>query len=108
MFQYFLPHLPQGCNCPPSKLPDDQNDLPDLVQQWSNRGAKKKVDRSSQHFFVSVQEIRNSNYDLSVNRYREIAHETIEHMPPKQLIAELTEEEREIEQALKRLEEMVQ
>jgi type I restriction enzyme M protein len=90
-----------------TKLPADQDDLPDLVEQWGKRDAKKKSDRASRHFFVPVEEIRGNNYDLSVNRYREVAHEEIDHVPPKQLIAELSELEREIQKGLKELEGML-
>ena len=90
-----------------TKLPDNQNDLPDLVQQWSKRDGKKKSDRTTKHFFVSVKEIRENKYDLSVNRYREVAHEKLEHISPGQLLGELTVEVREIEQGLKSLEAMI-
>jgi len=86
-----------------TQLPANQNDLPDLVQQWTKRDTKKKTERSSQHFFVSVQEIRDNNYDLSVNRYREVAHELIDHIAPKTLIADLDELETEIAEGLKKL-----
>jgi type I restriction enzyme M protein len=87
-----------------NQLPADQNDLPDLVEKWAKRDAKKKSDRSAQHFFVPVKEIRDNNYDLSVNRYREITHKEIDHITPKQLIIELTNLEKEIKQGLEELE----
>jgi type I restriction enzyme M protein len=90
-----------------TKLPDDQSDLPDLLQQWGQRDPKRKTDRSAQHFYVPVKEIRANKYDLSVNGYREITHEKIDHMPPMQLIAELDELEREINQGLKELERIM-
>jgi type I restriction enzyme M protein len=90
-----------------SKLPEDQDDLPDLVKQWGQRETKKKADRSSKHFFVPVKEIRDNNYDLSVNRYREVAHEVIDHVAPKQLISELNELESDIGEGLKKLQEMI-
>jgi len=90
-----------------TKLPDDQNDLPDLVEQWAKRDAKRKSDRSARHFFVPVKEIRDNRYDLSVNRYREVAHEEIDHVPPNKLIAELNELETDIENGLKELEGML-
>jgi type I restriction enzyme M protein len=91
-----------------TQLSDDQNDLPDLVRQWTQRNAKEKSDRSAQHFFVSVKEVRENKYDLSVNRYREVAHKEIEHVTPKQLIAELDDLETEIERGLKELEGMLE
>jgi type I restriction enzyme M protein len=91
-----------------TKLPDDQNDLPDLLEQWTKRDVKKNSARTGRHFFVPVKELRNNGYDLSVNRYREVAHEKIDHIPPKQLIAELNALEAEIEKGIKELEEMLE
>jgi type I restriction enzyme M protein len=82
--------------------------LPDIREKWLAREKAKKNDRKAKHFFVPVKEIRDNRYELSVNRYREVANEEINHVAPKQLIAELTEEEQEIEQGLKKLEGMVQ
>jgi len=64
----------------------------------------RKSDRSAQRFFVPAQEIRDNNYDLSVNRYREVTHEEIDHIPPQQQIAELKVLEKEIEEGLEKLE----
>jgi type I restriction enzyme M protein len=48
-----------------------------------------------------------NGYDLSLNRYKEVVYEEVQHVPPKQLLAELAELEREIEQGMKELEGMV-
>lgn len=90
-----------------TKLPDGQNDLPDLIARWGQRDSKHKSDRTGQYFFVPVEEIRGNKFDLSVNRYREVAHEEIDHVSPKELIAELTAIEDEIKQGLADLEEML-
>lgn len=52
-------------------------------------------------------EIAANGYDLSLNRYKEIVHEEVEHVPPKQLIAELLQLEEKIEHGLRELEGMV-
>lgn len=49
-------------------------------------------------------EIAANGYDLSLNRYKEVVHEEVEHVPPKQVLAEL---EREIEAGLRDLEGML-
>ena len=90
-----------------TQLPADQNDLPDLVQRWAKRDAKIKNDLSARHFFVSAQQIRDNDYDLSVNRYREITHQEIDHTPPKRLITELNELEGEILSGINDLEAML-
>jgi len=48
-----------------------------------------------------------AGYDLSINRYKEAAQETIEHRPPKEIIAELKSLEQEIAEGLDELEGML-
>ena len=47
-------------------------------------------------------EIVAQGYDLSLNRYKEVVHEEIEHISPKNIIAELKTLEDEIQQGLDR------
>jgi type I restriction enzyme M protein len=56
---------------------------------------------------VPKAEIAAAGYDLSVNRYKEVVHETAEHRPSKEIIAELKALEREIADGLAELEAML-
>jgi type I restriction enzyme M protein len=47
------------------------------------------------------------SYDLSLNRYKEVEHEHVEHDAQKDIIRELREIEEEISAGLTRLEEML-
>ena len=47
------------------------------------------------------------SYDLSLNRYKEVEHEVVEHAAPAEIIAELRAIEAEIAEGLDRLEEML-
>jgi type I restriction enzyme M protein len=89
-----------------TKLPDDQNDLPDLVARWEKRNSERENNRSTRSFFVHATELRANKYDLSLNRYQEITHTQEDHVPPGQLIAELKEIEMEIQQGLEALNQM--
>jgi type I restriction enzyme M protein len=85
-----------------------RNNLPDVVARWRERaGAERDRPRTAQSFCVPKAEIAANGYDLSLNRYREVEHEEVEHVPPQQIIAELMELEREIEAGLRDLETMV-
>ena len=42
-------------------------------------------------------------YDLSLNRYKEVVHDEVDHVPPKQILAELAVIEEEIQRGLKEL-----
>ncbi len=50
---------------------------------------------------------RAAGYDLSLNRYREVEHEEIEHESPAAILADLRRIEEEIAEGMKQLEEMV-
>ncbi|MFY9609818.1 MAG: SAM-dependent DNA methyltransferase, partial [Blastocatellia bacterium] len=42
-------------------------------------------------------------YDLSLNRYKEVVHEEVEHRPPQQILADLAKLETEIQEGMKEL-----
>lgn len=89
-------------------LTDDErskNNLPDLLARWNKReSAERDRARTEQSFCVTLSEIAAAGYDLSLNRYKEVVHERTEHIPPKQLIAELKQLEVEIQAGLEELE----
>jgi type I restriction enzyme M protein len=90
-----------------TKLLDGQNDLPDLVAQWAKRDTASTNDRSARCFFVSSKEIRDTRYDLSLNRYKKLVHEKVTHRPPNEILQGLNELEAEIHQNMKELERML-
>jgi type I restriction enzyme M protein len=85
-----------------------KNNLPDVLARWQQRSkAERKRPRTAQSFCVPKAEIAENGYDLSLNRYKEVIHKELEHVPPKKIIADLMKLEREIEQGLKELEGML-
>ena len=85
-----------------------KNNLPDVLVRWQQRdGAERERPRTAQSFCVLKADIAANGYDLSLNRYKEVVYEEVQHVPPRQILAELAELEREIEQGMKELEEMV-
>ncbi|HEY5866646.1 MAG TPA: class I SAM-dependent DNA methyltransferase [Candidatus Tectomicrobia bacterium] len=85
-----------------------KNNLPDVLVRWQQRdGAERERPRTAQSFCVPGADIAANGYDLSLNRYKEVVYEEVQHVPPRQILAELAELEREIEQGMKELEEMV-
>jgi type I restriction enzyme M protein len=63
--------------------------------------------RTAQSFFVPKADIAAQNYDLSLNRYKEVIHEEIAHRPPGEILARLAELEKDITQGMKELEGML-
>jgi type I restriction enzyme M protein len=96
---------------PKAKLSEDEhakNNLPDIAARWMQRsGTERKRLRTAQSFCVPKAEIAAAGYDLSINRYKEVVHETTEHRPPKEIVAELKALEKEIAKGLDELEGML-
>ena len=72
------------------------NDIPDAIEQWKARDPKKDTDRTARAFFVPVGEIRENKYDLSLNRYKEVAYDNVEYDPPATILAKLRDLETQI------------
>lgn len=85
----------------------DDNNIPDIIARFKNLEAEETRKRTEQSFFVSVDEIRENKFDLSINRYKEQVHEVVSYAPPKQILQEITELEEEITVGLRRLEGML-
>ena len=47
---------------------------------------RKRTDKS---FFVPKSEIAGNDYDLSINRYKEVEYEAVEYDPPQVILCEL-------------------
>jgi type I restriction enzyme M protein len=82
-------------------------DLPDCLTRWRGRDPQKDTDRTVKGFFVTAQEIREKDYDLSLNRFKETVYEEVQYVPPKEILKKLKGLECEIMQHLVELEGML-
>lgn len=85
-----------------------RNNLPDILARWAGRnGAERERARTAQSFCVPKADIVAQGYDLSLNRYKEVVHEIVEHRAPKDILADLAKLEEEIRRGMKELEGML-
>jgi type I restriction enzyme M protein len=85
-----------------------KNNLPDILARWLQRDTKEKSnERTAQSFCVPKAEIEANDYDLSLNRYKQVVNEYVAHASPKVLIKELKQLEAEIQLGLEQLEELL-
>ena len=91
-----------------SDAEQQKNNLPDVLARWRERdGTERENPRTAQSFCVSRDDIAEAGYDLSLNRYKEVAHEEVVHDSPANIIAELRRIETDIAEGLDQLEEML-
>ncbi|MHC1754117.1 MAG: class I SAM-dependent DNA methyltransferase [Methanosarcina sp.] len=85
-----------------------KNNLPDVLVRWQERNnSELKRPRTEQSFCVPKADIAAQGYDLSLNRYKEVVHEEVEHMSPKEILESLAKLEAEIDKGMKELEGML-
>lgn len=107
------PNLPESklWAVPDEALTDDEvekNNLPDALKRWDQRDESElERPRTAQSFTVSKDEIAGHDYDLSINRYKEVAYEAVEHRDPLEIVRELQALEEEIHKDLRDLEGML-
>jgi type I restriction enzyme M protein len=91
-----------------SEAEAEKNNLPDVLRRWGERaGTERTGPRTAQSFCVPKADIAVVGYDLSLNRYKEVAHQEVAHESPAAILADLRRIETEIAEGMARLEEMV-
>ncbi len=83
------------------------NDIPDILSRWSDRKKESKRARTDQSFLVPISEIQGNDYDLSINRYKEIVYEEIVYDSPSQIITDIKALDKERSDALAELEKLI-
>lgn len=85
-----------------------KNNLPDALARWAQRdGSERSNPRTAQSFCVPKADIAAQGYDLSINRYKEVVHEAVEHDHPLDILAKLKKLEIEIQIDMAELEGML-
>lgn len=101
---WFYDMKADGFSLDDKRQPVEDNDIPDLLQQWKQRFQQTLTNKA---FFVAKQQIKENNYDLSINRYKETEYEKVEYEPPKVILQKLRQLENEIREDLNDLEELL-
>ncbi|MBO5261054.1 MAG: SAM-dependent DNA methyltransferase [Coprococcus sp.] len=83
------------------------NDIPDIIERFSN--LEKEVDRSrtEQSFMVPLADIVSNDYDLSINKYKEIVYEKVEYESTETIVGRIEEIEKDIQQNMSELKKLL-
>jgi type I restriction enzyme M protein len=105
---WFYEVTADGFSLDDKRNPVELNDLPDALSRWDSRlSSELERARTEQSFCVPVADIVAQGYDLSLNRYKEIVQDGVEHRPPLELIAEIEKLESDIAGGLAELKTML-
>lgn len=106
---WFYDMTADGFSLDDQRQPIKENDIPDIIKRFNNRNSKEEQERArtKKSFFVPKEEIVENDYDLSINKYKEIVVEKKEYEDPKVILKRVIDMENELQQKLKELEEML-
>ena len=106
---WFYDMTADGFSLDDQRQPVKENDIPDIIERFNNRNSKEEQERArtEKSFFVSKEEIIENDYDLSINKYKEIVVEKKEYEDPKVILKRVIDMENELQQKLKELEEII-
>ena len=78
----------------------EENDIPDVIARFNNLAGEETRTRKDKSFLVPVEEIRENDYVLSMNKYKEVEREVVEYEKPEVILDRIDNLETEISAAL--------
>ena len=106
---WFYDMTADGFSLDDQRQPVKENDIPDIIERFNNRNSEEEQQRkrTEKSFFVPKEEIVENDYDLSINKYKEIVIEKKEYEHPKVILKRVMDMEDEIQSILKELGELL-
>ncbi len=96
-----------GFSLDDKRSPIAENDISDIVERFKNREKEMDRKRTDKSFMVPKQEIVDNEYDLSINKYKQIEYTPVEYPPTSEIMANIREIEMEIGKEMDELEKML-
>ena len=89
------------------RAPIEDNDIPDIIERFRHRDEETDRKRTEKSFIVPKEEIVENDYDLSINKYKEIEYVAVEYPPTSEIMANIREIEAEIAKEMDELEKLL-
>ncbi|PLR82614.1 DNA methyltransferase [Bacillus canaveralius] len=104
---WFYEMKADGFSLDDRRSPIEQNDIPDILTRFNNLEGEKEHKRTEQSFFVPVEELRENEYGLSINKYKEIEYEEMVYEEPIVLVNKIKDLETEVNNGINELEALL-
>ena len=104
---WFYDMQADGRSLDDKRQPIEDNDIPDILARFHNLEQEENRKRTEQSFFVSVDEIRQNGYDLSINKYKETEYQAVEYPSTQELMSKLANIDINIQSDMAKLKEML-
>lgn len=88
---WFYDMQADGFSLDDKRSPIEANDIPDILSRFHNLDAEADRKPTEQSFLVGKSAIVAKDYDLSINRYKEVVYEKVEYDAPEVIMNRLDE-----------------
>ncbi len=105
---WFYDMQADGYSLDDKRSPIATSDIPDIVSRFAQRELEQDRARTEKSFLVPLAEIKANDWDLSINRYKEIVYEEVGYEAPAKIIADIEQLDLERGQALQVLKELLE
>lgn len=96
-----------GYSLDDKRIPVAENDIPDIIERFKNLEKETDRKRTEKSFMVSKQEIVDNEYDLSINKYKEVEYVPVEYPSTLEIMTNLRELEMQIGEEMEELERLL-
>lgn len=96
-----------GLSLDDKRSPISNNDIPDIVSRFHNLKDEVSRARTEKSFMVSFEEIKANDWDLSINRYKQVEYDEVKYAKPIDILGDIEKLDLDRSLALKALKEML-
>ena len=104
---WFYDMKADGRSLDDKRQPVAENDIPDIIARYNNLEAENDRKRTEQSFFVPVEDIIANEYDLSINKYKEVVYEAVQYESTEVIMGKIEALEKEIQAEMAELKKLL-
>jgi len=104
---WFYDMTADGYSLDDKRTPVAENDISDIIARFHNLAGEDDRKRTDKSFFVPKEEIVENDYDLSINKYKQVEYVAVEYPPTSEILANIEAIEAEIAKEMAELKKLL-
>ena len=104
---WFYDMQADGFSLDDKRTPVSESDIPDIIERYRNLNKEQERKRTDKSFLVPKKEIVDNDYDLSINKYKEVEYKPVEYPPTSEIMANIRDIEKQISVEMDELEKLL-
>ena len=104
---WFYDMTADGYSLDDKRTPVNESDIPDIIERFKNLDKEDERKRTDKSLMVTKQNIVDNDYDLSINRYKEVEYQKVEYPPTSEIMVNIRKIETEISKEMDELEKLL-